>query len=416
METRRPNTISMSELSKIQTPEDLKHYLTLRSGRWARFGDRVTSIIRPLKKLGERVGSRLGAFTGLISPGSFDPCFERIIQYSRIDGLVNLSFLRHVEQIINAGWIFRGTNRRAINYVQDRLHEMGQRMAEPYEVIISGIVWDVVKFSNSLLYLNRNQDLSPGLPLPFERGNRSLPPIVAVENLPITEFLPEVDRDTRRIARWRRRGSFQLSSFTVPWRNMVHTFVDRLPGEVYGTPWVKPVLDDIQDLRAIEAVISTIIQQQGAPLIHVKITNPIIDLEGNSSEVLTVRDAIAAGDLSGGFYVSDDRITIEPVSNQAAVENFKWVAGHYKERGREGLNLSTIDLGTGDTSNRNTASSLTDKGVARCKFMALIIEWFINFYLIEPLLLEGGYRWTFGNDSNLVRFQFNEIDIDHGTR
>lgn len=177
-----------------------------------------------------------------------------------------------------------------------------------------------------------------------------------------------------------------------------------------------PVLDDIQNLRAVEAVINSIIQQQGTPLYHIKITEPAIDRETDLTEVQRVKMEIENGALEGGIYVSDARHEILPISYSLDISAYEFALTHYKNRAKEGANLSDIDLGQGGTANRSTAGTLTEKGVAFCTFIARTVEPWLNMFLIDPLLMEGGYEWDFDSDDNRVLLEFQEIDIDRKIR
>jgi hypothetical protein len=382
----------------------------------ARGGDRLSGAVHPLKAVVELARSRIASFFGA---QVIRPDFDRITQYEKADSLLSLSILRHTEQIVNAGWTVQSKDPVPARYVMRRLHEMGQRMGVPVSKLIVGIVYDTVRFCNAAVYLHRNTRLSPGEAVPFVNSNRELVPIVAAEQLPIPQLTPRVNAGTNRIGHWSLGANrWSLGGRQLPADNVVLFTFCPDPGSIFATPWVMPALDDIQDLRATEAVINSIIQQQGAPLYHVKIENPAIDLESGTSEVLVVRSQIENGGLEGGFYVSDARHSIEPISNAAALNTYQWVADHYKSRAREGLDLTALDLGEGDSANRNTAGSLTEKGVSRCKFLALPIEETINFALIEPLLLEGGFQWDFSEKGERQRavFSFREIDVDRKMR
>lgn len=403
----------MSETRKADSSNE--ELIRLLQPNHVLLSDRIDQIVRPLKKAAQQLAKRV---TSYFTQEHYDPNFNRIKEYASIEAMVALSFQRHLEQIINAGWYFKGKNPKAVAYIKSRLYEMGQRMGEPYETVVDAAVSDAVRYNNALVHFSRNTNLSPGKPIAFERGNRFLPPIVAMENLSVPGWIPEIDENTNRVTKWKPYRRFAIGNVVtkLPFRDVMHVFLNRHPGEVYGTPWVTPALDDIQDLRAIEAIVNIIIQQQGAPLIHVKIEKPIIDREKGTSEIMTVRGSIARGDLSGGYFVTDSRISIDAVSNEAAVSAFQWVVDHYKDRARLGLNLSDIDMGSGSSANRNTATSLTEKGVARCKYIAISLEYFFNFYLISPLLAEGGYKWDAESDQDLVEFRFNEIDLDSKMR
>ena len=376
--------------------------------------DKLSSVVRPLKLVYKKTQQR---FQSLFAPRYMGPDFQRIVDTAQVDSLPAISFRRHTEQIMNAGWAVTSRNPKAARYIQDRLYEIGQRMGMPFEAVLTQIIYDVVRFSNALVYLNRNTLLSPGSKLKYANANAELPPIVGLEVMPVQDVMPQLSERSNRVEKWRFGGSTYMGkSLTVPSANILHIPFLLEPGNVFGTPWIMPVLDDIQDLRAVEAVINSIIQQQGTPLYHVKITDPVIDRETDMTEIQRTRLEIENGALEGGIYVSDSRHEILPISYELDISAYQFALTHYKNRAKEGANLSDIDLGQGGTANRNTAGTLTEKGVAFCTFIARSIEPWLNMFLLDPLLMEGGYDWDFSNDDNRATLEFQEIDIDRKIR
>lgn len=382
------------------------------------FRDRINKFVIPMKRAIDKAS---GVFSSIFSKTAHGPDFQRLTDYIELESLLKVAVLRHTEQIINAGWTIQSKNTEAARYIQGRLYEMGQRSGEPYEITIHQCVESMVRNSNAMLYLKRNKNLSPGSPVSKTQGTDLLPPIASMEALPVADAEPVIDDKLNMPKQWRfgvHPHSRYRDPLILPRQDVLHMYFDRQPGNTFGTPWMMSVLDDIQDLRAVEAVVNSIISQQGAPLIHIKIENPVVqDRESGRSEIDIVYEVVRAGALEAGVYVSDARHSIEVVANEAKLDAYQWAIEHYKTRIREGCNLSDIDLGSGSSANRNTASSLTDKGIDRCKLLAVTIESFLNMFLIDALLMESGrYKWDYGNDRNRVLFQFNEIDIDRSMR
>lgn len=394
VKTIQSNIIKAFEKMKYNSiiPENI-HNSTSNSSNGA--------VVAAAKRLGIRMGD-------LTSSDFEDPEYNLLDidnAYST-DSYVRQCVDKIVEKIFKEGFGFYGKNPNAIEYIKIRLTYMAETTQQPLQSLLNDMAEDMVKYHNIVLVKSRKADES------------QMPPGVTVNGIDGTEPVAgyfclhpgtmTVKRDsTGLIQSWKQEVDGSDTTVNFNPSEIVHIYYKRKKGNAFGEPFLLPVLDDIRALRFLEENVVNMVYKHTNPFFHITVGND--ESPGSPQEVEEVRVEIENMDPAGGL-VTNNRVTFNSVEADKAVDA-KGYLEYLEARVFSGLGISAVQFGRGDTSNRNTADSMTDELSDRIKAFQQAIETGINFFIIKDLLIEGGFD-PLNNPDDVVTFEFLENDLD----
>jgi hypothetical protein len=204
-------------------------------------------------------------------------------------------------------------------------------------------------------------------------------------------------------------GQMPNSNPTINANDLIVIRLYQDDGQFFPEPQSFQVLDDVLTLRSIEETAELLINQFGSPILHTQVgTEAEPAMQG---EVDTVHSTIE-NMATNGMITTDHRVNIKPVSLLAEIGNISPYIEHFKARILMGVGSSTISVGEGDTSNRNTASSIDDAMADRCIYIGNCISSQINHDLFIDILNTHNITedQMYDTDGELVvRLKFNEM-------
>lgn len=359
------------------------------------------AVVAAAKRLGIRMGD-------LTSSDFEDPEYNLLDidnAYST-DSYVRQCVDKIVEKIFKEGFGFYGKNPNAIEYVKIRLTYMAETTQQPLQSLLNDMAEDMVKYHNIVLVKSRKADES------------QIPPGVTVNGIdgaePVAGYFclhpgtMTVKRDsTGLIQNWKQEVDGSDTTVNFNPSEIVHIYYKRKKGNAFGEPFLLPVLDDIRALRFLEENVVNMVYKHTNPFFHITVGDD--ESPGSPQEVEEVRAEIENMDPAGGL-VTNNRVTFNSVEADKAVDA-KGYLEYLEARVFSGLGISAVQFGRGDTSNRNTADSMTDELSDRIKAFQQAIETGINFFIIKDLLIEGGFD-PLNNPDDVVTFEFLENDLD----
>jgi len=320
----------------------------------------------------------------------------------RTESYARLSIDKHREHVLRNGWSYVGRNPQTVKYIYKRMAELSENMDRPVESEIRQAVKNFIKYSNFFLFWTRDRSR------PYtSRFRRKLGRPTGLFSLspPAMRFR----RDPKnRVLEWYQvvKGHEDEQNKPV---DVVHGAFDRDDGFVLGVPFLLPVLDDIIAWRRFEEMAEIMAHKFAFPLFHHKIGNKERDPEEYDDGSNEIGEAVGAvaGMAPEGHLFTSYRHEIEVVGAKTKALDLHPTLAYWENRVIAGLNLSTLDIGRGDTATRNTAESLS-KGLAdRCAEYQNVFSELFTFHVLCELLLEGGYDLT---PDNMVYMYFPAID------
>lgn len=335
------------------------------------------------------------------------------------DGLLRRASDAHITCIMKDGWELFGRNDTAKAYIQRRLDEISFMSQQPFEQVVREAAQNLVDYHNFFVWLVRNPKRSSGREIRFHGKRKD--PIAAVHTIDPTSLFPLLG-DTVEIRSWhqfidgRRVSGRRLylpmhtkGSKRYNVEDIVHGYMRRRAGFVFGTPMQVPVLDDIRALRRLEEIAELIAHRHAFPLVHLQVGTekiPVKKLPGGITEVDVVQRQYDKVPLEGAF-VTSERVTVTPIKlDPMELDN---LLAHYEKRALTGLGMSEVDIGRGDTANRGTAVVMSKSLMDRCREYQKALMMFFTWQVFDVLLMEGGFTLT---PENRVFMVFPEVDLD----
>lgn len=333
--------------------------------------------------------------------------YAEITRIEDTESLLSTSFRTHLQHVMREGFLIRSEDMEASDWVMHRLFEMELLTGRSTTTWLREAAQSLIKFSNAFLVFAREGDKSSGRD--YRYMGKNLHPIVGV-------FIPDpgtvrVRRDhTGKVLFYRQyipmTGQHKLFR---PW-DILHITYNKKEGLAYGTPYCIPVLDDIRTLRRLEEYTELLTNAHTFPLYHYKVGTDkqpaTINPQTGQSEIDIIKEQVEDMPTEGAM-VTDHRHEITVIGAEGEALDLKPYLEYFKQRVKDGLGVSDIQLGQGGTSNRNTAQSLDKKEEDNAKdFQSVIAENLCSRFFIE-LLLDGSIKLSV---NNRVTIQFNEIN------
>ncbi len=330
-----------------------------------------------------------------------------------VESFARQAFDKKVALMFKEGWDLTGKNPKHIKYIQTRFEQISQASSLPTQALFRNIGSSLIRKSNCFLVKVRKLEASGGK-LRVAPGTKSKNPLIPVAAYFVAPAeTMEYRVSGNKISKWRQR---MPDGFKKEYnrKDIVHFYMDRKEGFVFGTPTIVPVLDDIRALRKIEENIELLVYQHLFPLFQYKVGTPEAPAgitEAGQREIDVVRQEIQYMPSEGGI-VTPERHEISTVGAEGRALRAEAYLEHFKKRVIAGLGISAVDLGEGATSNRSTADNMSRNLIDSVKNIQQIVESFVNQYVINELLLESTFGEDVLNEENIVKLKFKEIDID----
>lgn len=322
------------------------------------------------------------------------------------DSYIMQSMMKYSELIFKSGWRFQGKNEQALMYLKLRLETMAVATSVPTEELFQGIADDVVRYANSFIVKARakgGQGLPPGLaalPVPPSKdpigGYYRLPPgtitIARDKNGTVTKYKQEVE------------GADKPLEFRP--EDMIHISVNRPAGRPFGDPWIAPVLEDVRLLRKVEENAGLLLYRHIFPLLTYTVGTDKPGQQASDNELLELQGVIENLPTDGAILLPE-RHKVEAV-NLNTIDGRPYLE-YFEQRVFTGLGMSQVDMGRGDTANRNTADAMSGIKADRVKGWQKAIQTQIDKYMIDEILIEGGFDPLINPDFD-INFVFEEIE------
>ena len=334
-------------------------------------------------------------------------------------------FARAIERqrvlCMKQGWRIRGRDAERARYITRRVNEMMLMTGHTFTELLSEIFDNLFTYSNSFWVFKRDDVRSSGGKIRFHK--RTYQPMAGVWAADPTTVQVKQSK-SGLIERWRQvEGASTLAEGGSPKTfrpaDVLHISTNRKTGWVFGTPYVVPVLDDMRLLRRMEELADIIAHKHAFPLMIVKIgteTKPADEVmqPGGAMipEVEIAKNLVEQIDPEGGLVVTE-RYDIQMIGAENKALDLKPYLEYLEARVKGGLRLSDIDLGRGDSANRNTAQSITQNLIDVCTEVQRTVEEVISWKFFFFLLMEGDFNVDLARpEEDLVYLDFPPIDTE----
>lgn len=339
--------------------------------------------------------------------------FDRMIRAIDTDSYAKQAFNKYRELMWMNGWDLVSGDPDVVEYLYQRIDFMEIAMKQPFNQFLETVADQLVKFHNCFIVRARG-DLRPYFPGRIQPLGNNEFPIVGYEIVPAETM--RIERDAKnRPKKYRQEfdGHMTYDLAKAPeWEphEVIHLFVDRKPGHLFGTPFLTAVVDDLTSLRQMEEDILNLTHQELFPFYSVTVGTP--EEPAEEDEIIQAAEEIASM-RSEGAMVHSERRKIEAIGGEGKALKVEDYLDRFLNRVCAGLGLSPHHLGImiGESGNRAVTDRLDIALYIKIKSYQKYMASAIRVFLLNELLLEGGYN-PYNRDDQLTEFRFNEIDTD----
>lgn len=332
--------------------------------------------------------------------------FDLIDTAIQRDSYIMQTMMKYSELIFKSGWYLAGKNEQALEYLKLRMEMMAVATNIPTEELFQGIADDIVRYGNSFIVKARAKGgvgLPPGLAaLPIPPAKE---PIAGYFRLPAASMT--IARDINgTVLKYRQEieGADKPIDFNP--HDIIHIAVNRPVGRPFGLPWIAPVLEDVRLLRKVEENAALLLYRHIFPLLAYTVGIDKPGYEATDEELSTLQNVIENMPTDGAI-VLPERHKIEAV--QVGGIDGKPYLDYFEQRVFTGLGMSSVDMGRGDTANRNTADAMGGIKADRVKGWQKALQTQIDKFMIDEILVEGGFD-PLANLEFDINFVFEEIE------
>ena len=331
------------------------------------------------------------------------------------DSFLYKAIQKKVERFVLAGWELVGNDENTLSYVKRRMKEIELVSGQPFDLLMSSLAHDLIRYSNHAWVKVRNKDASTGNIRTI--NGKSVEPVAGYFVIPFETIWFKVKRNGEI------KKIMQEQPNTGQWRefapeDIIHFYTNKKPGFTMGTPELLPVLEDIALLRRLEESIENMIDANLHPLFHYTVGNDNMP-ERYSPEGIKESDIVRETIEympSGGVFVSDHRHKIQAIGSEGKALKIEDYLSYFKKRVYAGLGVSPMDMGEADSANRSTANTLSKIATQSVEALQRYIKTFIETYVINEILLEGGFEDALIDSEKMVSIKFGSVDKEEKSK
>lgn len=366
-----------------------------------------------IKKVENKAYSYSDRFRGNWFKPEYDLTELQIAQDT--DAYLFKAIQKKVHKVILAGWEFVGKDKEVVDYIKKRLREIEIVSGMPFDMMVINTAHDLARFSNCMWVKVRNSEASSGVIRPHQ--NKEVDPVAGYFILPFETlwFKVKPNGEIKKVMQIM-HNTGKMKEFAP--EDVVHFFTNKKPGFTMGTPEILPVLEDLALLRRLEENVESMVDANLHPLFHYTVgtdTHPERYGPDGQKETDLVRQTIEYMP-SGGIFVSDHRHKIEAIGSEGKALNAMEYLDYFKRRVFAGLGVSPMDMGEADSANSSTASTLSKSAIQDVEALQANIKMFIDTYVINELLLEGGYDDALLDPDKRVEIKFGTVDKEEKSK
>lgn len=326
------------------------------------------------------------------------------------DTLLRQAVDKFVEMIVKAGGYLSGNNSDAVDYVETRLSLLEvtrKRDQRPLDLFIKDICEDYVKYGNAFLRIQRTQTQDP-FPGIKAIGLKGKSPIGGYFSMNPISLEPEIDEKgfpTKWIQKY--PGQDKVSH---NYEDVIHLYYKRTTGTLWGVSMFAAVVEDLRLLRQCEEMVSRLIYKYLNPLLHQEVPDIVGDGQGTQEDVdeAQVRYQEMPPD---GFIITPPGHKITMVGAQGAALDASSYLEYFKKRVYSGLGVNELIMGDSPSIAAGSADVMSSQMHHRVKDFQQDIGSYITLFIINELLLEGGFNPILNPDDK-VEWTWGEIELD----
>lgn len=327
---------------------------------------------------------------------------EEIKQAAESDSYIKQALSKYTYLIYKAGYTIKSENEAASEYIKTRFRIMSFATEKPMDILLQEISDDLMKFSNAFLVKSRVDNIMKSVKVSPVFGNKPVGGYYRVDPSLIT-----IKRnDSGQVIGYKQTVNGKEKTFNK--QDVIHFYMDKDPNNAFGTPRISAALEDVKLLRRIEGNVISLIYRFSIPIYHWIVGLPQTGMQATDPEIEDLKTEIESMALDGSI-VTNERTQIKTVGAEGSALDASNYLKYFEQRVFTALGVSESQMGRGGS--KKDADSMEAQAHDVVKHVQRTMSIFIENYIINELLLEGGFD-PIMNEDDIVHYVFNEISLE----
>ena len=329
---------------------------------------------------------------------------QEIRDASEADSYIKIALTKYSYMIYKAGWTLKSENQQAIDYIMYRWRLMSYQTDKPMDILFQELADDLVRYSNAFLIKARVDKMPAGCKVKATGIDSTGRPVGGYFRVDPASIKIKRDKHGNILKYEQGRGSD-----TKQWskEDVIHIYMDKDGNNAYGTPRIIAALDDVKLLRKIEGNMVALIHRFSMPLYHWKIGIPQVGFQASDAEIRRAKSEIEGSSLDG-LIITNEKTEITAIGSEGSAMNMAPYLEYLENRVFSALGVSASQMGRGGA--KQDADSMEQQIHDTVKYIQRILATFIEWQIINELLLEGGF--DIFDPMNEVKYLFEEISLE----
>ena len=329
---------------------------------------------------------------------------QEIRDASEADSYIKIALTKYSYMIYKAGWTLKSENQAAIDYIMYRWRLMSYQTDKPMDILFQELADDLVRYSNAFLIKARVDKMPTGCKVKATGVDSTGRPIGGYFRVDPASIRIKRDKHGNVLKYEQGRGND-----TKQWskEDVIHIYMDKDGNNAYGTPRIIAALDDVKLLRKIEGNMVALIHRFSMPLYHWKIGIPQVGFQASDAEIRRAKSEIEGSSLDG-LIITNEKTEITAIGSEGSAMNMAPYLEYLENRVFSALGVSASQMGRGGA--KQDADSMEQQIHDTVKYIQRILATFIEWQIINELLLEGGF--DIFDPMNEVKYLFEEISLE----
>ena len=352
-----------------------------------------------LVKANSLLSGTSGDRSGLYAP---EYNLEEIRNACEADSYIKMALMKYSYMLFKAGYVLRSENEKASDYIKKRFNIMSFATGQPIDILFQECGDDLIKYSNTILVKARVPQVMPGIKaVGFFKNN----PVGGYYRLDPANITVEKDKAGNILKYVQNINGEQKKYDKV---DIVHIYLDKQAGNNFGTPRMIAALEDVKLLRRIEGNIVSMIYRYAMPLFQWIIGKPQAGFQATNKEIEDAKREVDNMAIDGTV-ITNEKTEIKVIGAEGNALSAEGYLKYFEQRVFSALGVSEAQMGRGGA--KQDADSMESQAHDTVKHIQRTMSIFIQEYIINELLLEGGFNPII-NEDDKVNFVFHEINID----
>lgn len=319
------------------------------------------------------------------------------------DSYIKMALMKYTYLVYKAGYQLKGENDAAVEYIKMRFRIMSFATGKPIDILFQEVADDLIKYSNAFLVKSRVDKTMPGV---NAKGIFSDKPIGGYFRIDPASV--KIKRDKNGTIKSYEQVTEDGSEKKFAPTEVIHFYMDRDANNAFGTPRIVAALEDVKLLRRIEGNVISLIYRFAIPIYQWTIGLPESGFQATDKEIQEAQKEIENMPMDG-VIVTNEKTKIQAIGAEGQALDASKYLEYFEKRVFAALGVSESQMGRGGA--KQDADSMEAQVHDTVKYVQRVISIFSENYIINELLLEGGFNPII-NEDDIVDYVFNEISLD----